>query len=260
VLGAAERGTLVHYVLAQVWRQLKTKATLDAISEDELVILLMRAANDAISRLRSDRPAAMSRRFAQIERTRLMRLAREWLEQDRKRGEFSVVAIEDKRSIEIGELVLTARLDRVDELMDGRRVVIDYKTRAPMARAMLDERPEEPQLPLYLIASEPDAVAVAFAQVRTGDMRFVALARDSDLLPGAFAFPGPRMSTKYASWKELIEGWRMDLVGIAASFSAGNAKTDPKNYPHTCRNCEFRSFCRIDERAGTAFVQGNEDE
>ena len=102
----------------------------------------------------------------------------------KKRSDFEVIAIEDKRSVEIGGLVLSTRLDRVDEFGDGRRIIIDYKIRAPSVSTMLGERPEEPQLPLYLVTAEPDAVAVAFAQVRMGDMRFAALARDSDLLPG----------------------------------------------------------------------------
>ena len=260
VLGPAERGTLIHHVMAQVWRHLGKKAALDAISESDLEMLLTRAAKDAIDRLRRDRPVAVSGRFSQIERNRLMRLAREWLNQDRKRGDFSVVAVEETRTIEIGGLVLVARLDRVDELADGRRVIIDYKTRSPLVGAMLDEKPEEPQLPLYLIATEPKAVAVAFAQIKAGDMRFVALARDDDLLPGEVAFPGPRMRVEYASWDELIEGWRTDLVRIATSFSAGSARTNPKKQLQTCRNCEFRSLCRIDERVGARLGQDGEDE
>ncbi|HET7060876.1 MAG TPA: PD-(D/E)XK nuclease family protein [Nitrosospira sp.] len=259
-LGPAERGTLIHHVLAEVWRKLKTKDALDAINEPDLEVLLRGAANDAIDRLRRDHPAAMSRHFSEIERRRLIRLAREWLSQDRKRADFSVVAVEEKRTIEIGGLALTARLDRVDELADGRRVIIDYKSRAPTAAAMLDERPEEPQLPLYLVAGESEAVAVAFAQVKPGDSRFVALARDDDLLPGAVAFPGPRLKVKHTSWNELVDGWRTNLVSIATSFSAGSARMNPRKYPHTCRNCEFRSLCRIDERVGGAFGQDEESE
>jgi ATP-dependent helicase/DNAse subunit B len=153
-----------------------------------------------------------------------------------------------------------ARLDRVDELPDGRRVIIDYKSRAPLAGAMIGERPEEPQLPLYLVAGEPSAVAVAFAQVKAGDMHYVALGRDDGLLPGSVAFPAPRMKVAHRSWDELVQAWQTDLAGIANSFLTGSARTNPKKYPHTCRNCEFRSLCRIEERAGTAFEQDEEGE
>jgi ATP-dependent helicase/DNAse subunit B len=68
------------------------------------------------------------------------------------------------------------------------------------------------------------------------------------------------MRVEYASWDELIEGWRTDLVRIATSFSAGSARTNPKKQLQTCRNCEFRSLCRIDERVGARLGQDGEDE
>ena len=45
-----------------------------------------------------------------------------------------------------------------------------YKTgaRDPSVDTMRGERPDEPQLPLYLVASQPDATAVVFAQVKNG--------------------------------------------------------------------------------------------
>lgn len=260
-LGATERGSLVHHVLAQAWGQLKAKNALDAISEGDLEAILVHAAEEAIARIRRDRPTVLSGRFALIEQRRLVRLAREWLNEERKRGEFVVVAIEDKRSIEIGGLALSTRLDRIDEFGDGRRIVIDYKTRAPSVNTMLGDRPDEPQLPLYLLAAEPDAVAVAFAQVKIGDMRFASLARDSDLLPGVKAFSESRLGGQYGSWEELVAAWRIDFAHIAASFSSGNAQVDPKKYPHSCRNCDLRSFCRIDERMECALMEhGEEDE
>lgn len=249
-LDAMERGILMHRVLAQTWSQLKTKSALDTISDGELEAILKYAAEDAIAQIRRDRPATLSGRFEKIEQQRLVRLAREWLETEKMRGEFTVIATEDKRSIAISGLALTTRLDRVDQLEDGRRIVIDYKTGAPSVGAMLGERPDEPQLPLYLVAAEPDAAAVAFARVKTGDMQFVALARDGDLLPEvkAFAESRQRSSSPHTSWEELVAAWRADLAHIAASFCSGDARVDPKKYPLTCRDCEVQAFCRIDER------------
>lgn len=258
-LDAMERGTLVHHVLAQVWNELKTKSALDAISHDNLESMLMHAADEAIARIHRDRPTTLSGRFAGIERRRLVRLGRAWLDEERGRGDYVVIAIEDKRSIEIGGLRLSMRLDRVDEFGDGRRIIIDYKTRAPAVSTMLGDRPEEPQLPLYLVTAEPDAAAIAFAQVKMGDTRFAALVRDSDLLPGGKALSESSLGNRYGSWEELVIAWRADLVRIAASFSSGDAQVGPRKFPQTCRNCDLRSFCRIDERMRRVFT-GQEDE
>jgi probable DNA repair protein len=247
-LDARERGTLVHRVLAQAWAQLKTKNALDAISEAGLDALLAGAAEDAVARIRRERPTVLSGRFAEIEKRRLVRLARAWMDVEKERGGFTVLATEDKRPIEIGGLTLNARLDRVDETDDGRRIVIDYKTGKASPGAMLSDRPEEPQLPLYLVGAEPDAAAVAFAQVKAGEMRFAALARDDDLLPNTKAFSESPYGKRYGSWQEVVAAWRADLTRIAASFAGGNAEVDPKRYPNTCRYCDVKPFCRIYER------------
>jgi RecB family exonuclease len=210
--------------------------------------MLSDAAKRAISRVRQHRPATLSGRFAEIEQRRLTRLARAWLDEDRKRGDFRVAAVEDKRSIEIAGLILTTRLDRVDEIDDGRRIIIDYKTGTQSASAMLGERPDEPQLPLYLLGAEPAAAAVAFAQIKAGDVRFRALARDSDLLPGVQAFSESRFTREHGSWEQLVSAWEADLTRIATGFASGDARVDPKRSWQTCSNCDLRSFCRINER------------
>ena len=251
-LDAMERGTLVHRVLAQAWGQLKTRDALDAINAADLEALLRQAAEEAVARIRRDRPTTLSGRFAEIEKQRLVRLARAWLEQEKMRGGFTVVATEDQRHIEIGGLGFNARLDRVDELASGERIVIDYKTSAPSPGAMLGERPDEPQLPLYLIAAEPAAAAVAFAQVRAGEMKFAALARGADLLPGIKPFAESHYRGRHGSWQDLVDAWRADLARIAAGFADGEAGVDPKQYPNTCRYCDVKPFCRIYERLENA--------
>jgi ATP-dependent helicase/nuclease subunit B len=169
-----------------------------------------------------------------------------------------VVAVEDKRAVAIGGLGFNARLDRVDELADGRRIVIDYKTGSTSAGSMLGERPDEPQLPLYLVATEPDAAAVAFAQVRAGDMKFSGLARDADLLPGVKAFADSNFRDRHASWQDVVEAWRSDLARLAVAFAEGEAAVDPKQYPQTCRYCDVKPLCRIHERLDTALSPDEE--
>ena len=259
-LDAAERGTLVHRVLAKVWTQLRTSDALAAISSSDLDALLASAADAAMERIRRERPTTLSGRFADIEKRRLIGLARAWLEQDRRRGAFTVIAVEDKRSMAIGGLTLNARLDRVDETTDGRRIVIDYKTGQATAGAMLGERPDEPQLPLYLLTAESGAAAVTFAQVRAGDMKYVGLARDADLLPGIKAWAESRYRDRYPAWPDVVAAWQADLERIAGQFAAGVATVDPKLHPQTCRLCDLQSFCRIRERLGAELADGEADQ
>jgi probable DNA repair protein len=247
-LDAIERGTLVHRVLASVWARLERKDALDAIDGAALEALLVAAADEAIGRKRRDRPTTLSGRFAAIERDRLVRLARAWLDHERSRGGFTVLATEGQRAAALGTLALRLRLDRVDELASGERVVIDYKTGRAAVPSLLGERPDEPQLPLYLTVAEPDAAAVAFAQVRAGDMKFVGLGRDTGLLPGTRTPP--------VSWDEQRVLWRTELERLAGEFAAGNAAVDPKRPAHTCRLCDLQPLCRIHERAAGVAEEG----
>jgi probable DNA repair protein len=260
-LSARERGLLVHQVLAQLWGRLKTKATLDAISDPDLNCMLESVATDAVSHMQKDRPATLSGRFAQVEQRRLVHLAREWLDEEKKRGYFSVVAIEEKRSIQIGDLALNARLDRIDALQDGQSIVIDYKTRKPSIQTMIGERPDEPQLPLYLVMTEVQQCfsGAAFASIKRGEMGFAAIVQDSGLLPGVKAFSQLNGCKQFSNWEDLLETWRQQLIDLAAGFCSGDARVDPKNYPATCEHCDLQLFCRIYERLDDNSIEQDDE-
>ncbi len=245
-LDALERGSLVHQVLASAWAGLKSKQALDRAAEGDLRSLLAAAADAAVARQKRIRPTTLSGRFAEIEKHRLARLAFDWLEYERGRGDFSVVAIEARHSIEVGGLKLGGRLDRVDETANGERIVIDYKTGVSTVGGWLGARPDEPQLPLYLTAVEPAARAIAFAQVRARDMKLVAIAADEHLLPGARTLPDDRLKRAEQSWGEQVDAWKAELDRLAKAFAAGEATVDPK--PGACEYCDQKPFCRIHER------------
>jgi hypothetical protein len=100
--------------------------------------------------------------------------------------------------------------------------------------------PNEPQLPLYLTAAEPDAAAVAFAQVRAGDMKFAGLACEPGLVPGADVPEG--------GWAAQRAAWRAELGRLADEFAAGGGAVDPKRPGETCRLCDLHPLCRVRER------------
>ncbi len=252
-LDAIERGTLVHRVLASVWRELKTKAALDSSAEPALESLLARAAEEAIAWQRRDRPTTLAGRSSEVEHRRLVRIAQAWLAHERGRADFKVLATEDKRTLALGPLTLNVRLDRVDEAAHDLRIVIDYKTGKPALASMLGARPDEPQLPLYLAAAEPRAGAVAFAQVRVGEMKFVGLAREAGLLEGARTPEQAARSGAEPSWGEQVAFWRAELERLAQDFASGRAEVDPKRQLNTCRGCGVQPFCRIYERMDSGF-------
>lgn len=229
---ARVRGILLHVLMKQLWDELGTSARLAQDCEPAIE----RAAAAALSQERLAEP------FAALERVRLARIARAWLDLERARKPFSVVATEAKRTLRAGGLEFSGRIDRMDRLASGEHVLIDYKTGSTSRRGWLGERPEEPQLPLYAVNAKEDIAAIAFAKLKTGELGFSGYAREKGLLAGA---------DLYRDWDGLVAGWKKELDLLGAAFAAGDARVDPKDGLQTCRSCDLQPLCRIYERIAT---------
>ncbi len=247
-LAAHERGTLVHEMLRGTWEAIGSRARLAALGEEEKSALLEQSALEAVGVLRRRRADVLSGRFARMEQRRLVAIARDWLELEAARAEFEVVAVERKTPVTFGGLTVEARIDREDRLADGGRVVIDYKTGKTKANiaAWLGPRPDDPQLPMYALASGEDVRGLAFAQVLPGAMQFCGLAMAAGMLPKV-ATPdkaSARLDVP-ADWGGLTAQWRRGIEGLAAEFRAGDARVSPKAGAKTCELCAQKPFCRI---------------
>ena len=173
---------------------------------------------------------------------RLTALVLEWLEIERARPPFTVEAREQKRSIEIGGLRLEVKIDRIDRVggKEGGRLMMDYKTGQASPAHWAGERPQAPQLPLYAALTEQTR-AIAFAQVRAGEMAFSGLAdaRMEDV----------ELATVEQDWDEVLGEYRRVLTSLADAFRAGRAAVDPRDQGG-CAHCPLTALCRIHERAG----------
>jgi probable DNA repair protein len=235
---ARERGQLTHHALEHVWSQLRTWNSLQALSGDEQQTLLDRAASEAIlavCKVRDPGP-----RWRQRERVRLQNLLSGWLEVERLRAPFAVEVLERSvRDARIAGLEFRVRIDRVDRLTDGARVLIDYKTGSASAD-WRGERPDNPQLPIYALLLPEALVSVAYAQVKVGDSKFIPEAARADIYK-------PRSKATaledQASFADLVDLWSRRIDRIAGEFSAGRAEVAPTL--KACKTCDLQSLCRV---------------
>lgn len=244
-LDAKARGMLLHWALEALWKTLGSHAALCALSEDSLLAAIRNAVNNAMEMLARDRSQTLSGRFREIETLRLTRLLRAWLEQEKARAPFQVVAAEQKKTIELGGLVIEGRIDRADQLDDGARIVIDYKIGQTSIKSWEGERPDEPQLPLYAVhlRREQPVAAALFAQLRAGALGFNGLAQRAGIAPKV----KPAGDTD-AAWEAQLNAWQTTLTTLADAFRAGDARVDPKEFPRTCEYCGLQALCRVHER------------
>jgi probable DNA repair protein len=249
-LDAAERGTLLHAALEQVWGLLASQAALLRLTAEEEQALVQAAVGQAVARMTQARPQTFSERFLSLEKSRLTRLVHAWLALERERAPFQVIKPEAEGSVAVGGLTFSAKIDRIDRLEDGSLAIIDYKTGRPDVAQWFGERPEEPQLPLYSLFATPadqPLGALLFGQARLGDMRYKGLARAADVAPGVSALQASRYAADFGDWDALLAAWRVTLTRLAEDFRHGHAPVEPKEFPKTCRYCALTPLCRIHE-------------
>ena len=155
-----------------------------------------------------------------------------------------MVAVESSQQIEIGGHLFHFKLDRIYELcVDKKKLIIDYKTGFAAKEDWIGERPNKPQLPLYCVTSKVPISGVVFAQVKTGEMMFKGVAEEGVEIDGVDALSAQ-------AWLDLQTRWKIALEALLLQFTQGYAKVDPKEGQRTCRFCELKALCRVNEALG----------
>lgn len=266
-LGPMRSGTLMHRVMELLWRELQTQRSLLALGEQELRDLVQRCSAEALALQRRRNPATLTERYASLEASRLQEKILAWLEVERQRSPFRVIGFEEQREFCAGGVQVNLKLDRIDELEDGARVVLDYKTGQVTPARWFGDRPEDPQLPLYGVAAQQaggdgPVAAVAFAQIRADQAAFSGVVRGEGVLPGLPVNRKGDLRQATGQWPRVLEDWRVVLESLGAAFSGGAAEVDPKRGLATCASthCELAALCRVHERlSGSGDEDARED-
>ncbi len=249
-LDAMDKGNIAHEALRLFWEEVKDSGHLrEAAEEGRLRALISEAVAKAIGDFRG---SAVSKKVLELEAQSLQALLEAWMANELERDEFFVEEMETTREIEVGGLTIRARLDRVDRLSDGARIIIDYKTGVCSKDYWLPGRPKEPQMLLYGLESGFNAIA--FASLKIKNTRFVGVGSDDGLLPGVKGLGNDKWRLKIEgadNWDELTERWRETLTGLGEDFVAGAAAVDPnstlKGRDCPCNFCELSTLCRVFE-------------
>jgi ATP-dependent helicase/nuclease subunit B len=253
------RGKLLHAALSGVWGASDGIRTLEELkSLDDLESFaaphVRRAMEKELPRaVREEMPA----RYLELEETRLRRLVAEWLRYETNRLDFTVLETEAKAEVEITGLSLDVRLDRLDWLNDGTKLVIDYKTGEVSPREWDTPRPEDVQLPLYAefaLGGGSAAVGLVFARVQPGEMKFAGKVRNPLETLSAELSKRLDLVRKPLTDADLAQ-WRAEIERLARDFLDGRADVDPRELPKTCMQCGLQALCRVHETA----ARGAED-
>lgn len=238
-----DRGILLHKALELIWNDINDSTQLNTYSDVELKRLISIHIEQAIQLTLPDH--SFPKRYLLLESNRLQQLIYRWLTLEKQRPPFKVISQEKSHSIQVGNLPITIRVDRIDELSDGSQLIIDYKTsRYHSISYWFSDRPEEPQLPLYCISDPAQKIGITFAEIHTDNIGFKGISKkDIDI-----ESIKPIHTVQYAEnrlWEEQIANWHKTLESIGNNFYKGDATVDPKNPSESCRYCDLHTLCRV---------------
>jgi probable DNA repair protein len=251
-LSAAERGILLHKTLEKIWSPengaLHSLEDLQsAVREEKLDSILAAAIAEVFSQFETVDDIWM-RAYLLSEQRRLQLRLEEWMRVEAARVPFKVIASEEKlNDVDVGGLKLKLRADRIDELENFDRLLIDYKTGEVSPRDWKLPRPNEPQLPLYAVfGNVEDVCGVLFASIRAEKTGFRGVV--ADLNSQLFANTKPTSALGNTPYTDKTrDEWQDALLALATDFLRGEAAVNPKYGKDTCKYCSLPGLCRVAE-------------
>lgn len=248
-LDARKRGQLVHHALDVFWGDVQTQAALNALSRELLEQKALAAVRVAVGEAAKQHPRVFTPIFTRIETERLFSLMLEWLALEAHRPDFAVSSHEKRLECAAGGIRLSTRVDRIDQLGDGRLLIIDYKTGDPRLSDWFTSRIVEPQLPLYSLTVGDPVAGVMFGRVRKGNVTFLGMAEAHAAWRG-IKTPGdqPRSDgVPFSGMGEILMFWREHIDSLAREAGKGVAAVAPMDPKTSCRRCALGLLCRVQE-------------
>jgi ATP-dependent helicase/nuclease subunit B len=211
-LEAMDRGSIVHEILYRLWDNWKTSTVLMDLTDEQLALQTENTVKAVLLEQAKTHSWLQGENYLALEQTRLSKMILQWLEVEKQRPSFDVIATEQKITMDFGKLSISLSLDRLDEV-DGHPVVIDYKTGNVSSTAWHGDRPKDPQLPLYVLASEPMPEGCFFGHLKGTKFKYLGISKDpiiSGLKPAD-------------DWQLQIDQWQTAINQLAQEFILGKA-------------------------------------
>jgi len=248
VLGISqlEHGNLVHKVMDYLWSELKDQSSLLNCTKDDIDALLNKGLDIGISKLLKKREN-IGPRLIELEKTRVKRVITEWLEIEKDRAPFKVIATELPVQTEICGLPIKIIIDRVDEIsksddIESQRLHIDYKVGEQQLSKLGGETIRSPQLPIYSTTDKNGSDGVAYAQLKTGSIAVKGIGRSDHVINGLTSANKHRVDLPN-EWDQIVDHWKSKLNNTANDFLTGITDVTPYSQS-SCMFCHLSSLCR----------------
>lgn len=233
-----QKGAFVHQILFYIWETLKDQTTLLATDDTTLLTLIQTAIEKSAHDLNIP-----NNYFSSLEKERIIILMQEWLDFEKTRPNFKVLACETETTLTAGNLTIQTRQDRIDELSDGTRVIIDYKTNPQSTTGWFQEALHNLQLPLYASFHTEKPSAICFAEITAAKMQLKGVAHENYKHDDLNNIQKTKNNFNATEWQAILTAWKTQIETLADDFENGAANVLPLKST-TCQTCDLQSLCR----------------
>lgn len=221
-----DRGNLFHRAMQKIWQRLETQQALLNLTAEEQAGLIEQTLEFVMNEARRGIYLLNNANFYQVEKLRLFALIEESLALDKEREPFTVIGTEVARTLELAGLTFSMVIDRIDQLSDGRLLIIDYKTGQPSLMSLLRDPIGEPQLLLYAISEQQlggNVAGILFMQAHLKACKYIGMTDDEEMLSGVKALKDIQYYPYGDTFERAIVQWHEMLEQLAQDFKDGKA-------------------------------------
>ncbi len=228
-LSPSLRGSVIHNALHNLLADDPSQAEIAAWPDKSRRIgSAVDAALDAVGR----HADPVLQRLIGLEGRRLRRMLDDFIMAETERAAFAVAGVEKTVEYRRNGMTLGFRIDRVDQLPDGRILVIDYKTGMPKTFLTKDGDLTDLQLVAYADALAEPVGGLLFINV---DSRGIAYRGVGD---------GWQASDDQ-DWEARLDAWRSELHAVVAGLAGGDARI--RRYQNTADARPLAILSRFEE-------------
>ena len=230
-LQTTNQGTLIHEVLEHFWGEVKTQSKLLTLSDEELHDSLTQHIQSSFSGL----VKSFDEHYLQLEQARIFELLCQWVELEKQRPSFEVIETEKEKMITLAGIEFKVIVDRMD-LVDGQKVILDYKTGKANAGNLLKSPIKAPQLAVYLFAEkdtiEDEVVALGYGLLHSDDgVNISAVAEEQSVFDSksrsiqVFAKLAEKEGGDFyeVAWPDFLSSLRQEVLALASAIQQGVA-------------------------------------